>query len=163
MGQVEIREATVADILGIKEIYSSWMDGEDQISFFMNLVIQSINDPKAEEWYFVAVQQDSIPIGIVGYRTTPIYILATFADTKKQLQVTALMVHKNFTNKGVGSALLSYIEHFASKNDYLEVLLTSSERWKNSWSFYKKFGYCDKGEVPNTHEWHTKVFSKLVR
>lgn len=164
MVNLEIRDVTTADIPGVKDIYSSWMTSEemDQIAFFTNLVVQSVSDPKAEERYFVATQRDGVPIGIVGYRTTQTRTLATFADTRKPLQLTVLMVHKTSSSKGIGSALLDYIENFAGNQEYSEVLLSSSERWKDSWGFYEKSGYRDLGEMPNTHEWHTRMFSKRI-
>lgn len=165
---VEIRDVKVEDIPDVRNLYSTWwVDAEgteevDQIDFFTELVARSINDANAEERYVVATDQNGTLVGIVGYQESPARILAPFATTEKALQLVVLMVHKAYARKGIGRALLNHLEAFAASKAFTEILLSSSERFKDSWSFYRKIGYRDLGEMPNAHGWHTRIFSKTI-
>lgn len=164
--EIEIRRPNRDDIPMIEQFYSKWWVDEggekeiENIAFFTNLVLENTKDAGSAEKYFIATNADSELVAILGYAESVSSALHEYVSTERPIQLTVLMVGKNFVGRGIGTELLAHFEAYALTHGYTEILLTSSERWKDAWTFYRLKAYEDRGELKNAQGWHTRIFRK---
>lgn len=59
---------------------------------------------------------------------------------RKQLNIDAMCVDKNYRGKGIGTSLLNYVEQIAIDNGCTDMYLTVNEENVNAIKTYEKFG-----------------------
>jgi L-amino acid N-acyltransferase YncA len=139
---IEIRSATIEDLEMIKSIFSEWLSSEET-EHYTEAVRQRIEkSPESIKYgnhYFVSVLDGTV-IGVAGYRK-PIPKLQQFVSTDNPAELSMLYVTSSHRGgKGIGTALLSTIIDQTKKEGYLELVVRSSEKFKDSgWGFYDKF------------------------
>jgi GNAT superfamily N-acetyltransferase len=91
--------------------------------------------------YFVAEASDRQVIGVIGI-TAPDKRLHQYIKTNNPVELINAFVHPNHRRKGVGKALVKFIENYAKNKGYTEIILTSGPRYQFSgWeAWIKLFG-----------------------
>ena len=90
---------------------------------------------KKDQSFLVVAEEEDIVVGFISYEhyETVYYVPG--------INITGLVVFKDFRNKGIGKRLLNYAEEYAKSKSLTFVRLNSGIQRKEAHSFYKNNGY----------------------
>ena len=77
-------------------------------------------------------------------------------NKENSYEAYALYVQPEFTNKGIGTALMNEIKKIAVDNKKTELIIWVLENNKIGRSFYNMYGFIEDGEVKEIKEWNEK-------
>lgn len=60
---------------------------------------------------------------------------------RKQLDIDAIGVDRNYRNQGIGTKLINYVKKYAKEKGYTDLRLTVNEENKNAIHLYEKMGF----------------------
>lgn len=161
-----LRKTLVQDIAHIKEILSSWMKDakgvvdKKQVSFFTQEIEEGIENLSLQRGCFLGIREDGKPIGILSFQRNISPVLHDHLVSGAPIQITLLMIHKEYAGLGYGHMLLSGFESWCRENDFSEIILTSSIVWQNSWDFYHREGYVRIGSLTRDEKVRAAIFVK---
>ncbi len=118
-----ISKMTLVDFEEIKDILTSQFDD------FWNSEILRNELENENSYYLVAKQEDTI-VGFVG-------IKSVFDEA----DIMNIVTRKDFRNKGIGTAILSYIIDFAQLNNIKRITLEVNENNFSAIHIYEKLGF----------------------
>lgn len=131
---MKIRVSREADFNGVFLLLKQlWPDDKLSPKKTKFLFEKSLKDKKAVN--LVAENNKQI----IGY--TLIEELSSLQSSGKVGIISAFVVDKKFRNLGVGSELLNEITKIAKRKRYVELILASSFKRKESHMFYEKSGF----------------------
>jgi len=109
------------------------------------------------------VARDKEVLGIIGL-SDPSPDILKFSKTGKAGQLKILYVDNKERGKGIGKLLTNFIEKEALLNGYKELLVKSSEIYKDTaWGFYEKMDYKQIGLISNKDiNKKSMIFRKLL-
>ena len=90
---------------------------------------------KKDQSFLVVAEEEDNVVGFISYEhyETVYYVPG--------INITGLVVFKDFRNKGIGKRLLNYAEEYAKSKSLTFVRLNSGIQRKEAHSFYKNNGY----------------------
>jgi len=90
---------------------------------------------KKDQSFLVVAEEEDNVVGFISYEhyETVYYVPG--------INITGLVVFKDFRNKGIGKRLLNYAEEYAKSKSLSFVRLNSGIQRKEAHSFYKNNGY----------------------
>lgn len=170
MNNIHIREAEINDIPGIQDIFIEWFnfleleEVEKNAQYSVDLIEQSISKKStdASEQYIVAVNENGVVVGVLGYRHA-IPKWREYCKTENPLEIYVLFVSKKHTQKKIGTMLINYIKNYASREKYTEIIVRSASVFdETGWRFYPHVGFEERAFVPTTGNEGYKIFGILV-
>ena len=142
----------VSDAMNEEE--SRW--ARDTFEYYFMCLGQGV---KSERKYFVW-KNDNIITGLVGlhrYRWGP----------PENVWLSWFAVHPDHQGRGIGSALISFIENKAKEIGYKKIFIETygEETFAKARKFYEKKGFCKVGEINNylTDDSSMIVFGKVIK
>lgn len=136
-----IRHPEKKDLSDIQSIYSLYYSTLEDIKHFVNRVRQSINRESEaldlDLQYLIAEIDDKV-VGFIGFRKPPQKMIS-FTKTSNPVELYTLFV--NDKQNGTGRVLLEKMIEVAGQSGYTEIVVYSSDRWKDGWPFYDKMGF----------------------
>ena len=156
-----IRKPKNKDLDKINDILSQWNDKEQTEIYFKRIKNEIEGNTEFNMRFWVALDKDVL--GIIGLSDlSP--DLQKFSKTEKPGQLKILYIDKNNLGKNIGKQLTLFIENEAGRDGYMELLVKSSEIYKNTaWGFYKKMGYELLGLINNkTNDKKSQIFQKSL-
>ncbi len=167
---IVIRSSEISDLVSIRKILEgNWIGinglvQDDEIEYILKLIENSINKTdnaiKFKEHYIVADIGKEI-VGILGYRKL-FYKFRSFAKTDNPIELHILFILKDRIKNGIGTALIDNLVNMAPDEGYSEIIVKSSDRWKNSWDFYDKIGFERVGRTKSDSGNITQIWSKQI-
>lgn len=158
---MKIRKPQKGDLVEIKSILSQWND-EEYTEIYLSRVRNEINGITEFNMKFWIASDDGV-LGIVGLSDlSP--DLSIFSKTDKPGQLKILYIDNKMRGKKIGKKLALHIEKEALKQGYKELLVKSSEIYKNTaWGFYEKMGYKQMGLIENSrNDKKSMIFQKML-
>lgn len=120
-------------INGEQVVYA--LEGERLVGF---AGIQHANKPLFKTSFSILVRN----LGLIrGIYAGLVMLLFRRPYKKHELLLDGICVDKNIRGKGIGSALLNYIIHFASKNQYKTIRLDVVDTNPRALQLYEKIGF----------------------
>lgn len=139
---ISVRQATQDDLVSILDIYNQGI--EDRIA---TLETETKDLAYMEDWfqqhhsrYAVLVAESGT--GIVGWASLNPYSHRCAYDGVADLSI---YVERSFRGKGIGSALLSPLEHAAMDNGFYKIVLFTFPFNDQGQRLYRKKGYREVG------------------
>ncbi|MDO8341194.1 MAG: GNAT family N-acetyltransferase [Candidatus Woesebacteria bacterium] len=159
---IEIRKPKEKDLSKIREILAQWNDQEYTEIYFTRIKNEISGQTEFNMKFWVATDDEEV-LGIIGLCDLSPDLLS-FAKTPKPGQLKILYIDNKDRGKGIGKTLTQFVEKEASKNDYEELLVKSSEIYKNTaWGFYEKMSYKPVGLIDNKDNIKkSKIFEKIL-
>ena len=145
-----IRKVKKEDITALKEVLDS---SELFPSYLLDDMIQSyLSNTASHDIWFTATDKN-IPIAI-GYCAPEKFTEGTY-------NLYAIAVHKDYQGKGVGSAMMNYIESVLQKNEsrILIVETSGTAAFTLTRKFYKQCNYTQQAIIP---EFYDKGDDKVI-
>jgi len=158
--EIIINKPAVGDLETIKDILLQWTDEEETDKYIVRIG-NEIAGKSEYNLQFWVVREGDKAIGIIGL-SDPLSKVLAFAHTAKPGAMKMLYVDDEYRGKGIGKALVIFLEKEAKKQSYTELLIKSAERYKETaWGFYEKMGYHKVGEISSANEMRKmQVFQK---
>lgn len=158
---MKIRKPQIGDLVEIKNILSQWNDEEYTEIYFSRVrnEINGITEFNMKFW----IAFDNGVLGIIGLSDLSPDLLI-FSKTDKPGQLKILYIDNKMRGKKIGKKITFFIEDEASKQGYKELLVKSSEIYKNTaWGFYEKMGYKQIGLTDNSrNDKKSMIFQKIL-
>ena len=142
-----IRDIQEKDLTDIKEIYSLYYQDEKDLDHFVNRVKEVLTKADSaiqSDLRYLVAEIDNKVVGVIGFRKPPEKLLS-FTKTSKPVELYSLFVKER--QKGVGRPLVDLMVRNAKESGYTEIVVYSSEKWKDSWVFYDKLGFTRVGTL----------------
>lgn len=100
------------------------------------------------DYYAYLAEYEGKPCGVIAWHVRRLFINANL-----KMSIEALVVHPDFTRKGVGKYLMNMAERWARANDVWVIELTSGKRRAptGAHAFYKSLGYTNEGEFEKVY------------
>lgn len=109
----------------------------------ISLIKDSLSDAPqySGEFYVVAKDDTGVVAGLLGYRDA-VAMAKQFSTGNKPIEIYSLFVDTNLHQKGIGRSLINFLEDFAIKNNYDEIVVRCADKFKDTgWIFYEKMGF----------------------
>jgi len=148
-----------ADTDLLRPILERWIRDSETGEPFPNEVEDVIREMRAsltglnDRTYITAETLENGVIGVIGFRH-PEERMIPFTTRKEAAElINAYVAEKHRAGKGVGSSLVSALEHEVKKRGFTQVVLNSGPRYKDTaWGFYDRLaGYKRVGIVENMY------------
>lgn len=129
-----IRKALISDSVALNDLseqlgYPTTVEEvEDRVKYLLN---------KKEHQIFVAEYKDKI-IGFISFERYDILYYPS------GLNITGLVVDKNYRNKGIGKLLLKIAEKYAIENSLIFLRANSGSQRLDAHQFYRKNGFSNE-------------------
>jgi len=129
-----IRKALISDSVALNELseqlgYPTTVEEvEDRVKYLLN---------KKDHQIFVAEYNDKI-IGFISFERYDILYYPS------GLNITGLVVDKNYRNKGIGKLLLKIAEKYAIENSLIFLRANSGSQRLDAHQFYRKNGFSNE-------------------
>ena len=129
-----IRKALISDSVALTELseqlgYPTTVEEvEDRVKYLLN---------KKDHQIFVAEYNDKI-IGFISFERYDILYYPS------GLNITGLVVDKNYRNKGIGKLLLKIAEKYAIENSLIFLRANSGSQRLDAHQFYRKNGFSNE-------------------
>lgn len=137
---IHIRPSKKSDYKQLMELDHSIWDATNTPSHIYYESPEEYGKSHPEGSQFVAEIADTVA-GYVGYRRpTPL-------ETNRHVLEIDIGVHPEFQRKGVGSALINFIENWGQENGITKISLRVLETNESAISFYKKNGFIEQGRL----------------
>ena len=129
-----IRKALISDSVALTELseqlgYPTTVEEvEDRVKYLLN---------KKDHQIFIAEYNDKI-IGFISFERYDILYYPS------GLNITGLVVDKNYRNKGIGKLLLKIAEKYAIENSLIFLRANSGSQRLDAHQFYRKNGFSNE-------------------
>lgn len=159
---MEIVKPNFSDIDSIRKIMAFWTEPEE-VDKYADRLKEEINGKTEFNMQFWVAKESGKVEGIVGL-SDPLPQVLTFAKTQNPAEIKILYVDKDTQGKGVGKALITFIEGEAKNQQFNELLVRSGERYRcTAYGFYEKMGYTKVGVLGKDNESKKmQVFEKIL-
>jgi GNAT superfamily N-acetyltransferase len=156
--QYIIRPLERTDLGSITLLMQEWfhdpITGESDVHEVLEHMQNSL-DHTNERVYFVAADGDEI-VATIGLRypaeRTEQFISKTIPNPNPT-ELIAMYAKSSHHKKGVGRSLVEKLKSYARDQNFTEILIKSSPRYKDTaWGFYDKMGYTRIGTIESTHD-----------
>lgn len=155
---------TLEDIPSISNILSQSFSDTEDVNYMTNLIKDSLSDTPQYpgEFYVVAKNDKGVVVGLLGYRDT-IAKFKQFSKGNKPIEIYSLFVDTNLRQKGIGTSLIKFLEDYAIKNNYDEIIVRSADKFKDTgWIFYEKMGFILAGTIEGSTGNLSNIYRKSV-
>ena len=129
--------------------YIGLLPEEDDIPY--DLLLQADPSIKEVQSYF-----DRSACFIIKIDQTIIGVAVLSAQPNKTVEIKNISVHEKFQNKGLGTALLSYLEQYCVKQAYQQLIIKTGNSSIGQLYLYQKNGFeieeIEKDFFTNNHE-----------
>ncbi|MBP6974787.1 MAG: GNAT family N-acetyltransferase [Candidatus Pacebacteria bacterium] len=159
-----ISPITPEDLPGVTNILSQSFSDTEDVNYMISLIKDSLSDTPQYpgEFYVVAKDDAGTVLGLLGYRDA-ITKLKQFSVGNKPIEIYSLFVYTNVRQKGNGRSLVNFLEEYATKNGYDEILVRSADKFKETgWVFYEKMGFTLAGTIEGSTGSISNVYRKSV-
>jgi GNAT superfamily N-acetyltransferase len=159
---INVEKPRQQDLKKIEDILTQWTDKEEVDKYIKRIKNEINGSVEFNTRYWVATKNNEV-LGVSGL-SDPLPKILPFTKTDKPVEIKILYIDGQKQGKGVGRALVEFIEIEARKNGYKEVLVRTAKRYKfTAWGFYKKMGYAEVGELSGNDEKEMmQVFEKIL-
>jgi len=144
--EIKIRSAKIEDLGDINSVLSEWLFPEEVIHY-LDLIKQSIKQtPGSLEFdsHFIVAESDKKIIGLAGFRKL-LPKLIKFSNTNNPGELSMIYISNKHRGNKIGTTLLNEIVDQTKKRNYTELIIRSSDRFKDSgWGFYDNFSGAEK-------------------
>ncbi len=163
--KIKIHQAKIADLKDIKSLLANWLSA-GEVEHYLPYIKNSIRGEKTaieyDNHYFVMVSDKNKTIGVLGYRR-PIPKVKKFAHAKNPAELNMFYLAPNWRGQGAGRSGLEYLEDQILMNGYQEILVRSSDRFKDTaWGFYDHHGFRRVGKIEEEDKKCSQIWSKIL-
>jgi ribosomal protein S18 acetylase RimI-like enzyme len=139
-----VRSLAEGDLAEIKPILETWIKDKitgsplpDEVAETLKNMQESLSGNN-DRVYLVA-EEDSAIVGVIGFKN-PDRIMIAFAQTSNPAELINAYVRVDERGgRGVGRALVDFLEEEAIRQGFTEIILNSGPRFKDTgWGFYDK-------------------------
>jgi GNAT superfamily N-acetyltransferase len=147
-----VGRAAINDLPGIKRLYEQLIECSDDIGMMRKRYAEILKDD--DVLIVVAKDAEGNVIGSVNGYVCPIICWGCSSF----MAVEDVIVDEEYRKRGVGTAMMAYLDDFAARKgcSYAILVSTDKESRKDAHRFYESIGYNKHGDVKGFR----KIYSK---
>jgi GNAT superfamily N-acetyltransferase len=158
---IQIDKPNSKDLDEIEKVLLQWTEAGEVVRHLKSISEES-NGRVEYNLHFWVARDDNKVVGITGL-SDPLPKVMHLIQTEKPREIKILYIDNAYRGKGIGKRLVEFIENEARVEGYLELLVRTAERYRETaWGFYDKLGYERVGTVSGGGLKEMQVFRKAL-